>query len=199
MPSAIVDHMSTITDDLAARVRELRAGAGLSLEGLAGRCGVSRSMLSQIERGESSPTAVVLDRIASGLGVPLASLFDPPAAPPLPVVRAADRAPWRDPSSGYVRTNISPPGYPSPFAIVEVELPAGADVAYDNGPHLGDVHQQVWVREGTLELTADGSLLELAPGDCAAMTLGAPTRFRNPGAVPARYAVVIATPLRAAA
>lgn len=191
--------MSTITDHIAGRVRELRSAAGLSLEALSARCGVSRSMLSQIERGESSPTAVVLDRIASGLGVPLATLFDAPAAPPDPVVRAADRAPWRDPSSGYVRTNVSPPGYPSPFAIVDVELPPGADVGYDNGPHLAGVHQQVWVRDGVLELTAGGAVHDLGPGDCVAMELDAPTRFRNTGASAVRYAVVVATPHRGAA
>lgn len=191
--------MSTITDHLAACVRELRTAAGLSLEALSARSGVSRSMLSQIERGESSPTAVVLDRVAGGLGVPLASLFDAPAAPPHPVARATDRTPWRDPASGYVRTNVSPPGIPSPFAIIEVELPPGADVAYENGPHLSGVHQQVWVREGDLELTADGAVHRLADGDCAAMRLGAPTRFRNTGDRVARYAVVVSVPGRGSA
>ena len=76
--------METIASDLnariAERVRELRATRGLSLDALASKSGVSRSMISLIERGESSPTAVVLEKLAAGLGVMLASLFDAPAA-----------------------------------------------------------------------------------------------------------------------
>src|SRR3954470_16889728 len=84
--STIMDILSAMVDGgdlnqrIAARVRGLRAARSLSLEGLASRSGVSRSMISLIERGESSPTAVVLEKLATGLGVMLASLFDPPAA-----------------------------------------------------------------------------------------------------------------------
>src|SRR4051795_6493564 len=93
---------------IAARVRELRAARRLSLDALAAKSGVSRSMISLIERGESSPTAVVLERLATGLGVMLASLFDAPAtqvpaSPPSPVARHADQLQWQDPASGYLR------------------------------------------------------------------------------------------------
>ena len=71
---------SDLNQRIAERVRELRAAQGLSLDALAGKSGVSRSMISLIERGESSPTAVVLEKLAAGLGVMLASLFDAPAA-----------------------------------------------------------------------------------------------------------------------
>src|SRR5579872_1834431 len=97
---------------IATRVAALRAQAGLTLEELAAACGVSRSMISLVERGEISATAVVLEKIATGLGVSLATLFDDPSAPVSPVSRAADRTPWRDPQSGYVRQNISPPNFP---------------------------------------------------------------------------------------
>src|SRR5262245_38577308 len=71
---------------IAGRVRELRTAQGLSLDALAGKSGVSRSMISLIERGETSPTAVVLEKLAAGLGATLSSLFDPPAAAaPAPV------------------------------------------------------------------------------------------------------------------
>ena len=73
---------------IARRVAGLRAAAGLSLEALATRCDVSRSMISLIERGEASATAFVLEKLASGLGVPRASLFDAPRAEPGPLVRA---------------------------------------------------------------------------------------------------------------
>jgi len=80
-----------INDRIASRVRQIRAERGLSLEALAEGSGVSRSMISLIERGESSPTAVVLEKLATGLGVPLASLFDAPAAPADPVSRRKDQ------------------------------------------------------------------------------------------------------------
>jgi len=109
-----------INGRIARLVRALRAEHGMTLDALAARSHVSRSMLSLVERGESSPTAVELEKIATGLGVPLAALFDDPAAPASPVSRRADRTAWRDPQSGYVRRNISPAGAPSPIQLVEV-------------------------------------------------------------------------------
>src|SRR5687767_12504460 len=99
--------MEEMTSDLnrriAERVREQRAAQGLSLDALAGKSGVSRSMISLIERGESSATAVVLEKLAAGLGVTLAALFDAPATAPAPhgpVARREDQPQWRDPASG---------------------------------------------------------------------------------------------------
>jgi transcriptional regulator with XRE-family HTH domain len=176
---------------IAGRVRSLRSDLGLTLDALAAKSDVSRSMLSLVERGESSPTAVVLDRIASGLGVSLATLFDDAGAPASPVSRPADRAPWRDPRSGYVRRNISPANFPSPIQIVEIVLPAGARVAYENIARDANIHQQVWVQEGSVEVTAGRVTHRLADGDCLAMQLNEPSAFRNRTRKQARYVVVI--------
>lgn len=178
---------------IAARVRGLRADLRMSLDALAAKSAVSRSMISLIERGESSASAVVLDKIATGLGVPLAALFDDSSAPRSPVSRRADRAPWRDPQSGYVRRNISPANFPSPLQIVEVVLPAGARVAYETGARDVSLHQQIWVQEGSIEVTAGGVTHRLSEDDCLAMRLDAPTTFRNRTRKAARYVVVIAT------
>jgi len=180
---------------IAERVRELRAAKGLSLEALAAKSGVSRSMISVIERGESSPTAVVLERLATGLGVMLASLFDAPAAqaPANPVARHADQLQWQDPASGYLRRNISPPGVPQPMQIVEVHFPPGGRVAFETGARDARVHQQVWVLEGAIDITVGDTRHALRQGDCLAMQLDQPTMFHNPTRKPARYAVVIAT------
>ncbi len=182
-----------ISARIARQVRTGRVGLGLSLEALAARCGVSRSMLSLIERGESSPTAVVLAKIASGLGLPLAALFGDAAAPVNPLARAADRVTWRDPQSGYLRRNISPANFPSPLQIVEVELPAGARVAYESGAHPAGIHQQVWVRQGSLELTLGRVTYRLDEDDCLAMQLDEPTVFRNRTRRPVRYIVVLSS------
>jgi transcriptional regulator with XRE-family HTH domain len=178
---------------LARRVRGLRAERGLSLDALAATCEVSRSMISLVERGESSPTAVVLEKIASGLGVSLATLFDDVTAPPSPVARHGDRTPWRDPASGYVRRNISPANYASPIQIVEVVLPAGARVAYETAARDVGIQQQVWVLSGAIEVTLGRVTHRLATDDCLAMRLDAPSAFRNRTRKPARYVVVIVT------
>jgi transcriptional regulator with XRE-family HTH domain len=198
----MTDTAATLETDInariAARVSALRAERGLSLDALAAKTDVSRSMISLIERGEASPTAVVLDKIATGLGVPLARLFEDTAAAPDPVSRSRDRMPWRDPESGYIRRNISPANFPSPIQIVDVVLPAGARVAYETGPRDIGYHQQIWVQEGTIEVTLGRVTHRLAEDDCLAMQLDGPIAFRNPRRMSARYVVVIATtPVRA--
>jgi transcriptional regulator with XRE-family HTH domain len=181
---------------IAERVRELRATHGLSLDALAVRSGVSRSMISLVERGESSPTAVVLERLATGLGVTMAAMFDAPTAtraPGGPVARRADQPLWRDPGSGYVRRNVSPASVAQPMQIVEVEFPPKARVAFETGARDVCIHQQVWVLEGTIEITVGDERHRLRDGDCLAMRLDRPTMFHNPTRKPARYAVVMAS------
>jgi transcriptional regulator with XRE-family HTH domain len=185
---------SDLNQRIAWRVRELRAEHGLSLDGLALKAGVSRSMISVIERGESSPTAVVLDKLAAGLGVPLASLFDGPAADGEksagPVSRREEQVEWEDPASGYRRRNVSPPGVPQPMQIVEVSFPAGRRVAFENAAREVRISQQVWMLEGAMEVTAGKECHRLRAGDCLAMQLDGPTMFYNPTRRAARYAVV---------
>src|SRR6185437_7742735 len=176
---------------IATRVAALRAQAGLTLDALATTCGVSRSMMSLVEMVEISATAVVLEKIASGLGVSLATLFDDPSAPASPVSRSGERTPWRDPQSGYVRQNISPPNFPSPLQIVAGELPAGAAVSYESAAR-NDLHQQIWVRAGSIEVTVGKVTHRLSEDDCLAMQLNEPTSFRNRNRKTARYIVVIA-------
>jgi transcriptional regulator with XRE-family HTH domain len=182
-----------VNSRIAARVRGLRADLEMSLDSLAARCNVSRSTISLIERGETSPTAVILDNIATGLGIPLAALFDNSAASGNPLSRRSDRTPWRDPQSGYVRSNVSPANYPSPIQIVEVDLPAGARVAYETGARDVSIHQQIWVQRGKIELTLGAVTHRLSADDCFAMHLNQPTVFSNRTRRPARYVVIVAT------
>jgi hypothetical protein len=113
-------------------------------------------------------------------------------------VARGERVSWRDPDSGYVRRNISPPNFPSPLRIVEVMLPAGAHVSYQTGERESNLHQQIWVRQGHLEVTVGKIVYGLAADDCLAMQLDRPITFRNRSRKPAHYVVVIATdPARA--
>jgi transcriptional regulator with XRE-family HTH domain len=189
------DGAPNVNQRIAARVGELRASHGLSLDALAGKSGVSRSMLSLIERGESSPTAVILEKLAAGLHVTLASLFEAPAAaaPRGPVARREDQIEWEDPASGYNRRNISPPGVRQPMQIVEVHFPAGARVAFETGARDVRMHQQIWVLEGAMKITFGKECHSLRAGDCLAMQLDRPTLFHNPTRKAARYVVVIAS------
>lgn len=186
--------MNPLTPRLARRMRDLRDASGLSLDALAERSGVSRSAISLIERGQSSPTAVVLDRLAAALGVTLASLFetdeDTRRAAPSPLARVAEQPVWTDPASGYVRRNVSP-SLPSPIQLVDVRFPPGQRVAYEHAARESEVHQQVWMIEGTIELSVGDQTWQLWEGDCLAMRLDAPIVWHNPTKKPARYLVAL--------
>jgi transcriptional regulator with XRE-family HTH domain len=192
-----MEDVSGLNQRIAERVRELRAAQRMSLDQLAARSAVSRSMISLIERAESSPTAVVLEKLAAGLGVTLASLFDAPATaaakPQGPIARHGSQPQWRDPASGYLRRNISPQGMPQPMRIIEVRFPPGSRVAFETSARDTTVHQQVWVLEGVIDITLGTERHRLNKGDCMAMQLDRPTMFRNPTRKPTRYVVVTAS------
>jgi transcriptional regulator with XRE-family HTH domain len=189
----MINAENDINTRIAHRVSALRAERDLTLDALATRCDVSRSMISLIERGESSPTAIVLEKIATGLGVTLASLFEADHAGGPPLVRRDDQLLWRDPASGYVRRNISPPDFRSPMQIVEVMFPSHAKVAYESSARDVRVDQQIWVLEGAIDISLGDEQYRLKEGDCLAMQLDRPTTFSNPRRKAARYIVVITT------
>lgn len=180
---------------LATRVRELRRTQNLTLEQLAESSGVSRSMISLIERQETSPTAAVLNKLADAFGVSLPTLFatETQGPDPEPVARHAEQAVWTDPASGYVRRHLSPSGVASPIELVEVDFPAGESVVFDNPIRRVGIHQQLWVLEGTMDITLDARTWHLATGDCLAMELGARITFHNPGQQPARYLLALSS------
>lgn len=175
---------------LGHRLKAARLDRDLTLDALAQRTDVSRAMISRIERGESSPTAALLDRLCAGLGVTLSSLFHE-ERPGGPVARLAEQPIWRDPASGYVRRSVSPPGTGSRVEIVEVAMPPGARVLLDGPRSIHRLDQQVWVLEGEIELTLGETPHRLKPGDCLHMLLDGPIAYHNPGLTPARYAVVL--------
>src|SRR3954463_11206021 len=90
---------------IGRRVGQRRAALGLSLDETAAKSGVSRAMVSRIERGEVHASAVVLDRLCAGLGVSLSALFAREAEVP-PLLRRAEQPVWRDPAAGYLRRDL---------------------------------------------------------------------------------------------
>jgi transcriptional regulator with XRE-family HTH domain len=188
-----MDNMD-INKHIAGRLLALREAQQLSLTALAERSGVSRSNISLIERGESSATATVLDKLAGALGVTLGSLFEADSAEQAaasPLSTAATQAVWKDPASGYVRRQLSPAAR-SPMQLVEVIFPPGQRVTYDQVRRENDVYQQVWLLEGEIEVSLGEQSWRLKPGDCLAMREDQPISYANPGRKPARYLVALA-------
>lgn len=187
--------MEKIENDLARsigeRLRSLRGERDLTLDHLADMSGVSRAMISRIERAETSPTAVLLARLCSALGLSLSVFFDDAGGACEPLVRRVDQPVWRDPESGYLRRVIGPPGTGSRVDVVEVEFPPAAEVRFGSQLASRTQWQHVWLFEGEMELTVGERTYRLAAGDCLHMNVGEVHAFRNPTDQPARYAVVI--------
>ncbi len=149
-------------------------------------------MISLIEHGESSPTAAILDRLAAGLGVSLASLFsNEESCSASPLARRVDQYTWRDPGTGYMRRNLSPPGYPSRIELVEVVLPAGARVTYDTGIRTVNISQQVWIIDGDIVVTIGRETYRLTTDDCLAMRVDQLVVFQNLTDKPSRHLVAL--------
>ncbi|WP_448151382.1 helix-turn-helix domain-containing protein [Labrys miyagiensis] len=179
-----------IDAELGARIKALRGEMHLTIDQLAAASGVSRAMISRIERGESSATAQLLNRLCNGLGVSLSALFAPAQSAASPLARRAEQPLWRDPGSGYLRRAVSPATASGIVDLVEVELPAGALVPFapqDSTPF----DQLVWLQQGRLTMTVGGQVFPLDPGDCLHMQLDEPLMFHNPGGEPALYFVIL--------
>lgn len=187
--------MENVSDPLehaiGERIRALRLQQSLTLDELAASSGVSRAMISRIERGEASPTAQLLARLCSALSTTLSALFAFETKGASPVARRADQRLWRDPESGYLRRSVSPDGLGSPVDIVEVEFPPGARVVFERQPSDRGITQHLWLFSGRLELTMESGSHSLGPGDCLFMGLEQAHVFHNPHDEPARYAVVL--------
>lgn len=180
------DHLA---ESIAAALQSARQSRGLTVSALAGRAGVSRAMIGKIERGEAQPTAVLLARLASALGMTLSELVARAEDGGGRLVRAADQRTWTDPASGYVRRAVSPAGA-RPLELVEVELPAGARVAFAADAYAL-VHQLIWVLDGHLRLHEGDIVHELDTGDCLELGPPAPRSFVNPTDRPCRYLVAL--------
>jgi transcriptional regulator with XRE-family HTH domain len=183
--------MSTIVESPAAfgeRLRGARRARGWAIDRLAAGSGVSRAMISKIERGESSPTAVVLGKLSAALELSVSELLAPPAGEPGAVRRAADIPRWQDPGTGYLRRQVSTPGFPA--AVTEVTLPAGARVPYPAGAYAF-IAQLVWVLSGQLTLADGDAAHVLGPGDTFELGEPRPREFRNETAAGCRYLVVV--------
>lgn len=176
---------------IADRIKSLRAQSNLTLDQLASASGVSRAMISRIERAEASPTAALLARICAALGLSLSGFFAQDEETTSPLARRQDQPTWQDPDTGYIRRAVSPSLDGSDVDIIEVEFPPHSKVIFP--PHTASrgMTQYVWLLEGALEMTTGGEVHLMRPGDCLFMPVGDGHIFHNPSDTTARYAVVL--------
>ena len=184
--------MDNIDKSLAERLKLERESRGWSLSVLAERSGVSRAMINNIERGAASPTAALLGRLSGAFGLTLSTLLARAEAGQRErLLRAADQPLWKDPRTGYTRRQVAPgAGSDLPFEVIDVELPAGAEIAYPAAAYAF-IRQAVWVLQGELTIGESATLYRLAEGDSLEFGPPADRVFRNESAKPCRYAVVL--------
>lgn len=184
------DEADTHIDALiATRLLALRQAQALSLAELAERSGVSKAMISKVERAQSSPTAVLLGRLAAGLGVPLAQLLTEDKDQPQRLRTRAAQETWRDPEAGYLRRQVAERHAGSGVELVEIELPRSAQVGYPRWS--GKPYRQcLWMLEGALRVDYGDERFELLPGDCLDFGVDRPLVFKALGRSACRYLLV---------
>jgi transcriptional regulator with XRE-family HTH domain len=163
---------------IARRLKDERTRRNWTLDDMAQRTGVSKAMLSKLERCEASPTAALLGRISGALGMTLSTLLATGEHPRSRLVRAAEQGTWQDPQTGYVRRQVSPLT-DLPVQLVEVALPAGAEVAFPASAYAF-IGQFIWMLSGALEFVEGGHVHRLAKGDCLELGPPADCTFRKP-------------------
>lgn len=183
---------------IGPRVRALREHMGLSLRDLAERCGVSAPMLSQVERGETSPTLAVATRIAFGLELSLSQLLRLDEGSGVSVVRALDRRQGGAVRRGHSYEVLTPP-LPGQRAEVSLHtLAAGASTGGADDPpmHEPGSRETAVVLEGAVLLVCEGASYELGEGDAVTFDADLPHHFENPTSEEARLMAVVSAGLR---
>ena len=172
-------------DALGERIRRERARRRLSLNELAAKAGVSRSMLSAVERGSKAPTVLVLDRIATGLDTSIARLLGEEQAGRVIVLRHDAQEVARD-RGGWERRILSPvlPGVE--FELMRTTIGPRVDAGVFS-PHASGSREYLAVERGTLRLTLDGVAHTLRAGDSIYYAGDCRHAFENPGAQPCVY------------
>jgi XRE family transcriptional regulator, regulator of sulfur utilization len=187
---------STTSPAVGIRVRALREAMGLSLRDLAERSGVSAPMLSQVERGETSPTLVVAEKIAAGLELTLSQLLRLDEGEHVAISRAGQRRRYE--RGGHRFEELTPP---LPGQRADVSLHILAPGATTGGPGDPPMHEPgsretTVVLEGTLALFVEGARHDLSSGDSVTFDADLPHHFENEGEEPTRFLAVIAAGLR---
>jgi transcriptional regulator with XRE-family HTH domain len=183
---------------LGLRVRALREAMNLSLRELGGRSGVSAPMLSQVERGETSPTLQVATRIARGLELRLSQLLRLDEEGAVSVVRAGERRQGPARARGHSYEILTPPLPGQRAELSRHRLGPGAVTGGPGDPpmHEPGSRETALVESGTVVLICDGARHELAVGDCVTFDADLPHHFENPADTEAVLLAVVSAGLR---
>ncbi len=183
---------------LGARVKALREASSLSLRDLAARSGVSAPMLSQVERGDTSPTLTVAARIAAGLELRLSQLLRLDEDGAVTIVHANQRQRGGNARRGH-RFEVLTSGQPGQRADLSRHTlaPGGATGAPDDPPmHEPGSRETALVEQGGVVLVCDGQRYELQTGDCVTFDADLPHHFENPCTEDASLLAVVSAGLR---
>ena len=169
-----------INRHLGARVKDLRKLRGWSLDALANASGVSRSMLSDIEREQANPTLAVTLRIAQAFGMSLGELIEmPSASSAVTVIRADDHAyDYRSDKSSRIRT-LSPLNLEKDVEFYEVQLQPGGSLR--SAAHFEGTREFLAVQKGQVRVESAGDSETLHPGDSASYRADVPHAIVNVG------------------
>ncbi len=178
---------------LGHRLRALREARGLSLRALAEASGVSAPMLSQVERGDTSPTLAVAARIASGLGLTLSGLLRLDEAPPVAIVRRGDR---RSTSRNGHRFEHLSPAAPGERASVTLHTLKGGARTGGAPLHAPGSRETAIVQRGRITAVVDDRRFDLAEGDTVTFDADLPHHFENAGRGEATFLAVVTAGLR---
>jgi transcriptional regulator with XRE-family HTH domain len=184
------------TDDaivvkVGARVKHLRTQAGLTLEQFSAQSGVSRAMLSKVERGEKSPTLAIVVRIAKGLNVSMSTLMGAEPDPAQAVIiRAANRLAFKDPETGFERHNLSPTHLDNDVEFLLHRIPPGKSSG-ELPPYKVPTEKYLVVGEGQLTVYTGKARYVLETGDSFYFDVREPYRFVNAGKTRCAYYLVI--------
>ncbi|MBF6174173.1 helix-turn-helix domain-containing protein [Nocardia blacklockiae] len=172
---------------LGERIQRLRHDRGLTLQALADLSSVSVSMLSAVERGDKAPTVVVLDRIATGLGIRLSALVSGPDAERVIVRRASEQDVVAE--SGWERTVLTPVVPGVNFEWIRSTLPPGC-VPGEYPSYAPGSHEFIYAESGTVTLTVDGDrVIDLNPGDSVYLAADSTLHYANHTDQPCTYYV----------
>jgi transcriptional regulator with XRE-family HTH domain len=186
---------SDIETRLATRLRTEREARHWTLAELAARSGVSRAMLSKVERCEASPTAALLGRLSAGLGLTLSQLFAG-VEDGGQLTRATEQTVWRDPETGFRRRSLSPHGA-APLELVWGELPPGAKISYPAASYAFLADQQLVVIDGELTIRQGATIFEVGAGDCLRFGPPRDVVFENARDTLCRYIVAVLRSIQA--
>ncbi|MFY9265275.1 MAG: XRE family transcriptional regulator [Solirubrobacterales bacterium] len=180
------------------RVRALRDALRLSLRDLAERSGVSAPMLSQVERGETSPTLAVAARIATGLDLSLSQLLRLDETHHVVVIKTGQRRKGDVRAAGHAYELLTPPLPGQRVELSEHRLQPGAATGGEGDPpiHEPGTRETVTLQKGQLDLIVDGERHKLAEGDTVTFDADLPHHFENPGSGEAVFLAVTAAGLR---